>query len=213
MCSTFNSNLCTQLSLATVLPMSVMKWALLPSMMSYLTFPNTFQNIMTSDNMNAQVKTTHYDWSSLTNNGIRNKYMINVRNNFDSLQRHLKHTSNEEYENFLNAHIKVLADCLPTKSRSTCQVPWESKAVREKWDNMKKASLLNKRNPTNVNAEKLKKVQREVTDTYQKEQLEYIQGQINKIRNSVEDRQSRIAWQTVNQVSSRKSTLVAANQE
>ena len=29
------------------------------------------------------------------------------------------------------------------------------------------------------------------TSTYQKEQLEYIQGQINKIRNSVEDRLSQ----------------------
>ena len=30
--------------------------------------------------------------------------------------------------------------------------------------------------------------QREQTKTYQKEQLEYIQGQMNEIRNSVEDR-------------------------
>ena len=29
---------------------------------------------------------------------------------------------------------------------------------------------------------------------YQKE-LEYMQGQINKIKNSVEDRQSQLAWQ------------------
>ena len=32
--------------------------------------------------------------------------------------------------------------------------------------------------------------QRELINTYQKEQLEYIQGQIDKIRNLVEDRQS-----------------------
>ena len=37
----------------------------------------------------------------------------------------------------------------------------------------------------------------ELINTYQKEQIEYIQSQINKIRNSVEDRQSRIVWQTV----------------
>ena len=38
---------------------------------------------------------------------------------------------------------------------------------------------------------------------------EYIQNQINKIRDSVEDRQSRRAWQTVNQISRRKSTVRA----
>ena len=40
---------------------------------------------------------------------------------------------------------------------------------------------------------------------YIKEQTEYIQNQIDKIRDS-EDRQSRIAWQTINEVSRRKNT-------
>ena len=60
---------------------------------------------------------------------------------------------------------------------------------------MKTASLRNKRNPTNVNAKKLKKAKRELINAYQKEQIEYIQEQINKIRNSMEDRQYRIARQ------------------
>ena len=49
------------------------------------------------------------------------------------------------------------------------------------------------------------------------EQTEYIQNQIDKIRDSVEDRQSRIAWQKINEVSRRKSTAKAkrkvANQQ
>ena len=44
-----------------------------------------------------------------------------------------------------------------------------------------------------------------------------IQGQINKVRNSVKDRQPQIVWQTVNEVDKRKSTfrakLKTANQE
>ena len=48
-------------------------------------------------------------------------------------------------------------------------------------------SLFNKGNPTNANAQKLKK-------TYQKEHLEYIQSQINKIWNLVKDRQSQMMW-------------------
>ena len=64
---------------------------------------------------------------------------------------------------------------------------------------MKTTSLCNWRNPTNINAQKLKKAQNELTNAYLKEQTEYIQNQINKIRDSVEDKQSRIAWQTVNE--------------
>ena len=40
------------------------------------------------------------------------------------------------------------------------------------------------------NAQKLKKAQGELTHGSQKEQKEYIQSHINKIRKSVEDRQS-----------------------
>ena len=43
-------------------------------------------------------------------------------------------------------------------------------------------------------------------NAYQKEQIEYIQGLINKIGNFVEDKQSRIAWSTVKELSQRKST-------
>ena len=42
-----------------------------------------------------------------------------------------------------------------------------------------------------------------------KEQTKYMQNQIDKIRDSVEDIQSRIAWQTINEVSRRNSTAKA----
>ena len=68
-----------------------------------------------------------------------------------------------------------------------------------------------------LNALKLKTAQYQLAGIYIKEQTEYIQNQIEKIRDSVEDRQSRIAWQTINEVSRRKNTakakLKAANQQ
>ena len=53
------------------------------------------------------------------------------------------------------------------------------------------------------------KAQNDLTNVYLKEQTEYIQNEINKISDSVEDSQSRIAWQTVNEVSRMKSTVRA----
>ena len=82
---------------------------------------------------------------------------------------------------------------------------------------MKTASKRYRKIPTNTNAIKLKKAQYQLTGIYLKKQTEYIQNQIYKIRDSVEDRQSRIAWQTINEVSKRKSTtkakLKVANQQ
>ena len=113
---------------------------------------------------------------------------------------------------------------MPTKKqqRNTYQqnieLNLETLAVREKRANVKTASKCNRKNPTNTNALKLKKkAQHELADIYLKEQTEYIQNQIDKIRDSVEDRQSRIAWQTINEVSRRKCTaktkLKASNQQ
>ena len=97
------------------------------------------------------------------------------------------------------------------------RVPWEKLAVKEKRTQVKTAPKSYRKNPTKTNAIQLKKAQYQLTGIYLKEQTEYIQNQIDKIRDSVEDRQSRIAWQTINEVSRRESTtkakLKAANQQ
>ena len=91
---------------------------------------------------------------------------------------------NDGYENFVNAHIEAAAECIPTKQRAKPRVPWETLVVRKKRAGSKIASLLNRRNATNINTQKLKKAQNELTNVYLKEHKEYIQNQIKKIRDS-----------------------------
>ena len=163
--------------------------------------------------------TKHYDWALLNNSrDIRDKYVVELRNRFETLQEKTeKGTPNDEYENFVNAHREAAAKCIPTKPRTKYRVPWETLAVREKWAHVKTASKSYRKNPTNTKARKLKTTQYQLAGIYIKEQTECVQNQIDKIRDSVEDRQSRIAWQTINEVSRRKSTvkakLKAANQQ
>ena len=146
----------------------------------------------------------------LNNKDIRDKYVIALRNKFDALQEKTEtRTPNDEYENFVNAHLEAAAKYMPTKHRTKSRVPWDTLAVREKRAKVKTASKCNKKNPTNTIALKLKKTQNELASIHLKEQTEYIQNQIYKIRDSVEDRQSRIAWQTINEVSRRKGTAKA----
>ena len=149
---------------------------------------------------------------------MRDKYTLAQRSKYDALQEQTKtYTPNEEYENFINIHQEAAAEFIPTKQITKYRFPWETLAVREKRADVKTASRCNRKNPTNANALKLKKAQNELANIYLKEQREYIQNQIDKIRDSVVDRQSRIAWQTINEVSRRKSTakakLKATNQQ
>ena len=157
--------------------------------------------------------TIHYDWAL-----INNKDISLLRNKFDALQKKTEIlTPNDEYENYVNAHLEEAAKYIPTKQRTKSRVPWETLAVREKRANVKLASKSNRKNQTNTNALKLKKAQNELASIHLKEQIEYIQSQIDKIRDSVEDRQSKISGQTINKVSRRKSTakakLKATNQQ
>ena len=138
--------------------------------------------------------TTHYGWALLNNKDIRDKYVIALRNKFNTLQEKTEtHTPNDEYENFVNTHLEAAVKYIPTKHRTKSRIPWETLAVREKCADVKTASKCNRKNPTNTNALKLKKAQNELASIYLKEQTEYIQNQIDKTRDSVEDRQSRIA--------------------
>ena len=147
-------------------------------------------------NMTWITTTVHYDWSLFNNRDIRDKYALTQRNKFNAQKEKTEiHTPNDEYENFVNAHLEAAVGCIPTKQRAKLRVPWETFAVRKKHADMKTAKY-NRKKPINTNALKLKKAQNELANIYLKEQTEYIQNQIDKIKDLIEDRQSRITWQT-----------------
>ena len=69
--------------------------------------------------------TKHYDWALLNNRDIRDKYVLELRNRFETLQEKMeKSTPNDEYENFVNAHLEAAAKCIPTKLKAKYRVPW-----------------------------------------------------------------------------------------
>ena len=144
--------------------------------------------------------------------------MLALTNKLDAQQEKTDiHTPIDEYENFVNAHLEAAAKTIPTKRRTKPRVLWGTLAVREKRADVKTASKCNWKKPTTTNARKLKKAQNELASISLKEQTEYIQNQIDKIRDSEEDRQSRIVRQTIEEVSRRKSRakakLKATNQQ
>ena len=92
---------------------------------------------------------------------------------------------NDEYENFVYVHLKAAAECIPDKQRVKARIPWERWAVRKKRADVKTVSKCYKKNPTNTNALKLKMAQNELANIYLKEQTEYIQNQIDKIKDNL----------------------------
>ena len=84
-------------------------------------------------NTTQEIKIIHYDWSLLNKRDISNKYMIALINKFKALQEISETlTPNDEYENFVNAHMEVAAECILTKLRIKHRVLWKILAVRKK---------------------------------------------------------------------------------
>ena len=104
------------------------------------------------------ITTKHYEWALLNNKYIRDKYTLALRNKYNAQQEQTETpTPNEEYENFVNAHLEAAAEYILTKQRRKYGVPWETLAVIEECVDMKAASKCNRKKPTNTNALKLKK--------------------------------------------------------
>ena len=52
--------------------------------------------------------TKHYDWALFNNRDIRDKYVLELRNRFETLQEKTeKGTPNDEYKDFVNAHLEA----------------------------------------------------------------------------------------------------------
>ena len=73
------------------------------------------------------------------------------------------------------------------------------------------------RNAARANVRKHKQAQKNLETTYLNEQQKYIQSQIYTIENASENKQSSLAWQTVNEITGRikstKAKIKASNQE
>ena len=109
--------------------------------------------------------TIHYDWSLLNNRDIWDKYTLTQRNKFDALQENSETpTPNDKYKNFINAHLEAVAEFIPPKQRAKPGVTWETLAVRKKRADVKPAFRSNRRNPANINAQKLRKAQNVLTN-------------------------------------------------
>ena len=68
--------------------------------------------------------TKHYDWALLNNRDIRDKYVLELRNRFETLQeKEEKNTPKDEYENFVNAYLEAALKCIQTKPRTKYRAP------------------------------------------------------------------------------------------
>ena len=96
-------------------------------------------------------------------------------------------------------------------------MPLENEIITEKRQQLKKLAQMKNRNATKANIRKHKQAQKDLETKYLNEQQKHIQSQIDRIENASENKQSSLAWQTVNEITGRKKSIKAkiktSNQE
>ena len=97
--------------------------------------------------------TKHYDWALVNNRDIRDKYALELRNRFETLQEKTeKGSPNDEYVNFVEADLEAAS-----KPRTKYRVPWETLAVKEKRALVKTASKSYRKKPNKHKCPKTRK--------------------------------------------------------
>ena len=154
--------------------------------------------------------TPRYDWSSLKNTDIRDKYTIAVKNRYESLlAEHEEPTPCMKYASFISAHDKAAAECIPMKPKSKRRVPWETEAVLKKRANVKALGKTKNERHTKENVSKFKQSLTELSELYDLEQEEYVKKKISEIEQAAENNRSSVVWKIANEISGRKSTTTS----
>ena len=150
-----------------------------------------------------------YDWSYLKKNTeVGNNFVISVKNRFAALQEAnaTNNTANTTYNNVVLACKEAALDTIPLKPKIKKHKPWETEAVCLKRKELLDAAQMKNSIPSDENSTNFSNARSALTETYQKEQIEYLQKKVDTIKDATSNKKSAIAWKTVNEISGRKST-------
>ena len=95
------------------------------------------------------------------------------------------------------------------KARKRKKNPWETEKILSKRTSLKNASALQRANPNVTNLKKVKQAKKDLRLSYEQEQAAYVQSKIDEIKSAADNKQSALAWKTVNEISGRKKTTKA----
>ena len=98
-------------------------------------------------------------------------------------------------------------DIIPLKPKLKHHIPWESEEIANKRANLKEKADIKNSNPSTESIKVFKAAFAEFTNTYTWESTAiYIQSKIQLINNAAANKQSSLAWKTVNEISGIRST-------
>ena len=116
---------------------------------------------------------------------------------------------NITYENFVKAHREAVLNCIPLKPIKRKRVPWETPEIQIQRKKIRCSAIWKNENPGPQNVTKFNREKQKMTKLYQAELENYLQNKIALIKTYLENKQSSMAWDTINEITGRKRTSKA----
>ena len=105
--------------------------------------------------------------------------------------------------------VSAAIEHIPAKERTRKRKSWEAEEVGKMRKVVQEAAKARNTNPNAENTAKFKAAQAQLTETYEREQTEYLQSKIDEIEKASSNKKSAVAWKTVNEISGRRSANTA----
>ena len=151
-------------------------------------------------------KRCRYNWNTLlTDYSIKDKYTIEVRNQYQVLQvlRGNKDAT-QMYNDIMSAHNKAAKASVPVKAKVKQRIPWEDENITAKRESVKKAHEESLKRRTRRSVANLEEAKKDLLEAYDQEQEKYVNKRIHAIASAMQYQKSGLAWETVNELTGRK---------
>ena len=149
-----------------------------------------------------------YNWKLLLDNTeTQNEYKLVTQNQFDILNREDDIQSADSiYKSIITAHEKATKSTVPTlpKRKKTC--PWQKRNIEDNREIVKNAQSKYANNTTKLNKNSLNKALLKLKEAYDNNKKEFIETKIMEIRNAHIQRKSKLAWDTIHEISNNKKS-------
>ena len=134
-----------------------------------------------------------------------------MKNRFSTLQEVdiTALSANTRYNNVVKACKEAATNVIPLKPKLKKRLPWETLYICQKREILHQTAELKNSDPTQRNIKNFIRVQNPLTNTYEREQEEYVTRNIEEIQTAISFKKSALAWKTFNEFSGRKKSTKA----
>ena len=145
------------------------------------------------------------DWKLVSSKStIRQQFVIDVRNRYDALS-YPEDNIETIYNNITKCTEEMALSTLPKKKKQKSPPLSAHLLVKEARNAVVAARKEHQENPSSTSLQKIKKAQRQLDEAYANAEAEYIQGKIDQLPPKNIDHQHVTAWDTIKDLTGRKS--------